>query len=131
MERMKKRDDHQDCRVWFAGRRMKFARGLRLSGRCRRHCARICQTVVAWPNTPDKSGKQMDSRFGLCVDVFLMFHDQIFLSQVEFCVFRICGDVVAGIVESKEHPHAGFARISCGDQGLLFRGHVVISSQLQ
>ena len=54
----------------------------------------------------------MDGRFGLLVDVFLMFHDQIFLSQVESCVLRICDDVMAGIVESKKHPHGGSARIS-------------------
>ena len=67
---------------------------------------------MAWPSTPDEPGKQMDGRFGLRVDVFLMFHDQMFLSQVESCVSQICDDVVAGIVESKEHPRGGFARIS-------------------
>ena len=49
----------------------------------------FCQdfpTFLAWLSTPDEFGKQMDGRFDMRVDVFLLCHDQMFLSQVESCV---------------------------------------------
>ena len=56
-------------------------RGVRCWSRCHKWpCARIFQTVMAWPSTPDEFGKQIDGRFGFRVDVFLMCHDQMFLS---------------------------------------------------
>ena len=77
--------------------------------RCPRHCARIFHAVLAWLLVPDEFGKQADGHVGLHVDVFLMF-----LSQDEFCVLRICEDVVARFHKNRKDTHEEFARFFFG-----------------
>ena len=49
---------------------------------------------------PDEFGKQTDGHVGLHVDVLLMF-----LSQDEFCVLRMCEDVVARFHKNRKATH--------------------------